>query len=101
MPVLEPNRPAAELLPLLVVARQASLVEQITQGTHLEQLLLGVYQREWLGHVREARYLPLAGYDQPKIEQALAQLEILRRQAHALSWQQQREQLLAVAALLR
>ncbi|MET4107655.1 hypothetical protein [Hymenobacter sp. UYP22] len=86
---------------LQIIARQRGLVEQIGQGTHLELLLLGVYQREWLVQLREAQHLPLSRHYRPKVQQALARLETLGRQAHALGWEQQREQLLEAADLLR
>lgn len=86
---------------LQVITRQADLVEQIAEGTYLEQLLLGVYQREWLGLLQEAQQHPLPRHYRSRVQQAQQRLEVLSRLAHSLPWQEQRQHLLEAALLLR
>ncbi|RSK44684.1 hypothetical protein [Hymenobacter perfusus] len=88
------------LYQLVVIHRQAQLVASIEAGTHLEQLQLGMYVREWTSLLREARLLPLSRHQQPRVAQGLTELEALGRLAHGLPWTQVQERLLAVARLV-
>ncbi|MDU0372110.1 hypothetical protein ACFPAF_17035 [Hymenobacter endophyticus] len=85
---------------LVTIHRQAQLVASIAAGSHLEQLQLGMYVREWTSLLREARLLPLPRHQQPRVAQALTELEALSRLAHGLPWQQVQAGLLAVARLV-
>ncbi|MCA8830476.1 hypothetical protein [Hymenobacter pini] len=87
---------------LRIIQRQQQLVSTITQGSELERRALGMYVREWQQHLQEVCWqrTGLSRHQLPRIEQALAQLEGLRQEAHLLAWQQVQARLLTAAALL-